>query len=57
MTKRIPKKPKLNKENKPIYFRVLPLLCLVYSLKVIKLANEAMSVPAPPILTPINNSR
>ena len=51
-TVKIPKKAKLNAENKSMY---LPTLCgflEVYSRKVIKLASDDMSVPTPPIFTP-----
>ena len=44
--------PKLNSEKSLIYFIALPGLCFVYSLKVIRLASEEISVPTPPIFTP-----
>lgn len=50
------RKPKLNAENKRMYFPVFPLLCFVYSLNVIRLARDAISVPVPPILTPTSNA-
>lgn len=53
---RIIKNEKLIKENSPRYFNFLFGLCLIYSLKVIRLASEAISVPTPPILTPNNKS-
>ena len=54
---RMIKNPKLRAEKSPIYCKVLPLTCDVYSRKVIRLAREEMSVPTPPILTPRSNSR
>lgn len=52
----IARKPKLNAEKVRIYFKVLPGLWLVYSLKVIRLARDAISVPVPPIFTPTRRS-
>lgn len=49
--------PKLNAEKSPIYLSALPELCFVYSLKVIRLASEEISVPTPPIFTPSKSSR
>ena len=51
-TVKMPRNAKLNAENKRTYFPVFPFVFEVYSRKVIKLASEAMSVPAPPIFTP-----
>ena len=51
-TVKTPKKAKLNAEKSSKYFPPFPGLCFVYSRKVIKLANEEMSVPTPPIFTP-----
>ena len=51
---KIIRKAKLYMENIPIYFKAFPGLYLVYVLKVMRLAREAMSGPAPPILTPIS---
>ena len=50
------KNEKLNKENRPTYLAVLFGLCLTYSLKVIKLASEDISVPTPPTFTPTSNA-
>ena len=49
-------KPKFTAENRPMYCIVTPGLCFMYSLNVIRLANEAISVPAPPMFTPSNKS-
>ena len=49
---RINKNPKLNAENNAMYFPVPLGSCLVYSLNVIRLAREEISVPTPPIFTP-----
>ena len=43
---------KLIAVKSPKYRSALPGLFEVYSLKVIRLAREAMRVPVPPILTP-----
>ncbi len=53
---RIITKAKLYKENIPMYLRVSPGLCLIYSLKVMSDAREAIRVPAPPIFTPKRSS-
>ena len=53
---RMPSIVKLKSEKRRIYLPLLPGLCLTYSRKVIRLASEAMSVPAPPILTPTSSS-
>ena len=53
---RINTKPKLKIEKSPIYRQDFPGLCFIYSRKVIKLAREAINVPAPPMLTPSKSS-
>ena len=50
------KNARLKIENKPTYLSVLSGLCFTYSLKVIKLASEDISVPTPPILTPTSSA-
>ena len=39
-----------------MYFSVLFGLCLVYSLKVIRLASDEISVPTPPMFTPTSKA-
>ena len=51
------RKAKLYAENFRIYESVCPGDCFVYSLNVIRLASDAISVPAPPMFTPSNSSR
>ena len=46
------KNPKLNAENTAKYRPPFFGLCFTYSRKVIRLANEAINVPTPPIFTP-----
>ena len=46
------KNPKLNAENTAKYRPPFLGLCFTYSRKVIRLANEAINVPTPPIFTP-----
>ena len=48
---------RLKAVNTPRYLRAFSRLCEVYSLNVIRLARDAISVPAPPIFTPIRSSR
>lgn len=50
------KNEKLNAEKMPIYFPLFPGLCEQYSLNVIKLASEDISVPTPPMFTPIKRA-
>lgn len=56
-TNRTPRKPKLMAENSTMNRPVCPLTCFVYSRKVIRLASDATSVPAPPIFTPTSSPR
>ena len=49
--------PKLMAENSTMNRPVCPLTCFVYSRKVIRLASDATSVPAPPIFTPTSSPR
>ena len=53
---RIPRNAKLKTENFTIYAVLLPGLCFTYSRKVIRLASDAISVPAPPMFTPTRSS-
>ena len=48
----IAKKMKLMSVNNKKYFFVCPGYSILYSLKVIRLASEAISVPVPPMFTP-----
>ena len=48
------KNAKLKRENKSTYLPTFCGSCLEYSPKVIKLASEEMSVPTPPIFTPMS---
>lgn len=53
----IARRPKLTAENSSRKRPVCPVTCFVYSRKVMRLANDATSVPAPPMLTPMSNPR
>ena len=53
----IARNEKLKREKIKRYLPPLPGLCCVYSLKVIRLANEEIIVPHPPIFTPTRSSR
>ena len=56
MTSSTERKEKLNTENSMIN-RFAPFgSCRIYSLNVMRLASEAMSVPAPPMFTPLRSS-
>ena len=48
---------KLINVNNSMYFFASPFARVVYSLNVIKLAREDISVPTPPMFTPTNNGR
>ena len=47
------KNEKFITENSLKYIQNLPGLFFVYSLRVIRLARDAINVPAPPMFTPI----
>ena len=49
------RKPKLMAENSTMNRPGCPLMCFVYSRKVMRLASEATSVPAPPMFTPTSS--
>ena len=49
------RKPKLMAENSAMNRPACPLTCFVYSRKVMRLASDATSVPAPPMFTPTSN--
>ena len=55
-TNNIIKNIKLSAVNIIMYCLLFPGLWRLYSLKVIRLAREAISVPTPPIFTPISKS-
>ena len=52
---RMARKPKLMTENSARNHPGCPLTCFVYSRKVIRLASDATSVPAPPMFTPTSS--
>ena len=49
------RKPKLMAENRAMNRPACPLMCFVYSRKVMRLASDATSVPAPPMFTPTSS--